>query len=72
MRRAQTLQSYAKGLRGAVVSGTREAWQGSSMWQNARQHLAHQEMAEDEKTSWILIEIDKERTESKQLSLPDY
>lgn len=58
---------YAKGLRGAVVSGTREAWQGSSMWQNPREHLALQEMAEDKKTSWIQIETDNERTESKQL-----
>lgn len=65
---APTLLRYAKGLRGASVSGAKGASQGSRMWQKARGHLADQEMAEDDKPSWMLIENDKERTGSEQLN----
>lgn len=65
---APTLPRYAKGLRGASVSGAEGASQGSGMWQKARGHLADQEMAEDDKPSWMLIENDKERTGSEHLN----
>lgn len=64
---APTLPRYAKGLRGALVSAAKGASQGSGMWQKARERLADQEMREDDETSWILMENDKQRTGSWQL-----